>query len=296
LAKPLRDVRQALAVARVGLAYWWRHGRWPSLADPRTFTEWVQWRKLNDRDPARSMLTDKAFSKRLAARLLGEEFVVPTLWEGEVLPEVAPWPVPFVVKANHGCGQWRVVRDPADYRRVRHQSPRWLARHYGAWLDEWHYRAARRTILVEAYVGSGPTLPVDYKVYVFGGRAVMVQVHEGRGGNHFWRQFDRDWQPLSHHAGTAAPPASLAIMLAAAETLAGEADFLRVDFYEVDGRPLFGEFCLYPGSGLDPFNPVELDQWLGGYWSATGEGRRLAPSWSEGIAAPEFAAASIAAE
>jgi hypothetical protein len=296
LAKPLRDVRHALAVARVGLAYWWRHWRWPSLADPRTFTEWVQWRKLNDRDPARSLLTDKAYSKRIAARLLGEAFVVPTLWEGQDLPEVPPWPMPFVVKSNHGCGQWGVVRNPTDYRRVRLQSRQWLTQHYGAWLDEWHYRAARRAILVEPFVGTGAVLPLDYKIYVFGGRAVMVQVHEGRGEQHVWHQFDRDWQPLSHNARSSGRPISLPGMLAAAETLAGDAEFLRVDFYEVDGRPLFGEFCLYPGSGLDPFHPIDLDHWLGGHWSAAAERRHLAPSWSEGIAAPEYSTASIAAE
>ena len=47
-----------------------------------------------------------------------------------------------------------------------------------------------------------------------------------------------------------------------------EADFLRVDFYEVDGRPLFGEFCLYPGSGLDPFSADWIDFELGGLWRA----------------------------
>lgn len=289
-------MRRAFAVARVGLAYRWRHGRWPSLANPRTFTEWVQWRKLNDRDPARSLLTDKGHSKRLAARLLGDQFVVPTLWEGEVLPEMPPWPMPFVVKANHGCGQWSVVRNAADFDRVRVQSRRWLRHHYGAWLDEWHYRAARRAILVEAYVGTGAALPVDYKIYVFSGRAVMVQVHEGRGEDHRWRQFDRDWRPLSHHAESVKPPISLPTMLAAAEALAGAADFLRVDFYEVGGRPLFGEFCLYPGSGLDRFDPVELDDWLGAFWSAQGELRHSLAPRGESIAEPGFAAAGLAAE
>lgn len=293
--KVLRDVAGALAVARVGLVYRWRHGRWPSLGSPRRFTEWVQWRKLNDRDPARSRLTDKSWSKHFASLLLGEQFVIPTLWEGQRLPSVPPWPMPFVVKANHGCGQWRVVRTPGDYRRVRVRSRRWLARRYGTWLDEWHYCGARRTIVVEPFVGSGETLPTDYKIFVIGGRAVMVQVHEGRGQDHVWRQFDRHWRPLSRNARTAELPLSLASMLAAAETLAGEADFLRVDFYEVGGRPLFGEFCLYPGSGLDPFDPVELDDWLGALWSASNLGC-LASARSEGGAGRNLPPAGIVAE
>ena len=56
-------------------------------------------------------------------------------------------------------------------------------------------------------------------------------------------------------------------MIAAAERLAGDRHFLRVDFYEHEGRALFGEFCLYPGSGLDPFSPGSLDLWLGSRWA-----------------------------
>ncbi len=257
-----------LARGRVGLVYWWRHGRWPSLASPRRFTEWVQWRKLNDRDPQRARLTDKAHSKRLVAATLGATYVIPTLWRGARLPTIAPWPMPFMVKANHGCGQYVVVRNADDYRRARLLSRKWLKGHYGRWLDEWHYRGARRTILVEPFIGAGDALPVDYKIYVFGGRATMVQLHEGRGQDHRWSQFDRAWSRLSVQSSETPAPASLQAMLDAAEQLGAGHDFLRVDFFEVAGRPLFTEFCLYPGSGLDRFDPLHLDDWLGAQWGA----------------------------
>lgn len=257
-----------LAEARVALTYVWRHRRLPSLATPRRFTDWVQWRKLHDRDPELARLTDKAHSKRFAAAALGEAMVIPTLWDGIELPREPAWPMPFIVKANHGCEQYIVVRDMADYRRALRRAPGWLRHAYGGWLDEWHYRSARRSLLVEPYLGPARGLPLDYKFYVFGGQAVMIQLHEGRGGVHRWSRYDLGWRPLSTGASPAPPPASLAEMIAAAEFLAHGRDFVRVDFYEVAGRPLFGEFCLFPGSGLDPFDPVELDDWLGDQWSA----------------------------
>ncbi|WP_294006188.1 ATP-grasp fold amidoligase family protein [Sphingomonas sp.] len=254
---------------RVELIYWWRHGRWPDLDAPTRFTEWVQRRKLHDRSLAFARLTDKLHSKVQAKAALGAEHVIPTLWHGTCLPAVAPWPFPFVVKANHGCNQFIVVSDLDDYVDAKRRSPGWLKRTYGEWLDEWHYRAAFRTLLVEPFVGGpGGELPLDYKVYVFGGRAEVVQLHEGRGGRHRWTQFDRDWRPLSVDPIAAPPTACLDQMLAAAELLAGNADFLRVDFYCVEDRLLFGEFCLYPGSGLDPFRPDSLDLMLGEKWTA----------------------------
>lgn len=249
---------------RVGLLYLARHWRWPALARPRRFTEWVQWRKLYDRDPGLARLTDKLYSKGLAGHL-----GVPTLWAGKDLPAEPPGPLPLMVKANHGCNQYRVVQTAADWATTRRIAPRWLRWQYGTLLEEWHYGAARRLILVEPFLpGAGADLPNDYKVYVFGGRAEVVQLHVGRGRRHRWTQFDREWRPLSVDPIVAPPPANLAQMLAAAERLAGERDFLRVDFYEVGGRLWFGEFALFPGSGLDPFRPAALDERLGDLWSA----------------------------
>ena len=259
----------SLAAVRVTLAYAWRHRAWLDLGHPRRFTEWVQWRKLHDRERDRARLTDKLHSKRIVAAALGEDMVVPTLWEGQQLPENPPWSMPFVVKSNHGCRDVVVVRNADDFSRARRAAPRWLARAYGQWLDEWHYRHARRAILVEPYIGPIDRLPLDYKLYVFGGHAAIIQLHEERGTDHHrWSQFDRAWRCLSTVESARPAPVSLQEMITAAERLGADHDFLRVDFYEIDGRPLFGEFCLFPGSGLDRFDPVEIDERLGALWSA----------------------------
>ena len=264
------------AALRVALIYRWRHGRWPRLAQPMLFTEWVQWRKLNDRDRGLARLTDKLQSKRLAAAILGQTMVVPTLWHGDLLPAEPPAPLPLMVKANHGCGQFIVVRSLDDWRRARILAPGWLKSAYGIWLDEWHYGAAERTLLVEPYIGQGDVLPIDYKIYVFGGRAELVQVHEARAGSHRWAQYDRDWKQVSRQGSAIARPASLPDILAAAERLAVGREFLRVDFYDVGGRAMFGEFCLFPGSGLDRFDPPILDAQLGSKWELANGGRTRA--------------------
>jgi hypothetical protein len=228
----------------------------------------VQWRKLHDRDEALARLTDKSWSKD-RAEVIAPGLYVPTLWSGIHLPERPPAPLPLVVKANHGCNQYRIVRTDEDWADARRVAPTWLRGPYGRWLDEWHYRAARPFLLVEPFLGGeGAPLPLDYKVYVFAGRAEVVQLHSGRGQDHRWVQFDRDWQVLSEAPTDAPKPQKLDDMLDLAERLAAGHDFLRVDFYEVDGRLWFGEFCLFPGSGLDPFRPAALDDRLGDCWTA----------------------------
>lgn len=269
-ALPLFVPPAAWARARVSLAYAWRHGRVADIDNPQLFTEWVQWRKLHDRDHGLAMLTDKLFAKAMAADRIGPEHVIPTLWSGHALPRRAPWPMPFIVKANHGCNQFVVVRKASDWQAALRLAPAWLREPYGRWLDEWHYTRARRMILVEPHIGEAERLPLDYKVYVFNGVARCIQVHLDRMDNHRWVQFDRHWQQMSSSrcGAEVRRPETLAQMLRAAEAIASTRDHLRVDFYEVDGIMYFGETCLFPGSGLDPFHPQSLDEVLGRFWGS----------------------------
>ncbi len=256
---------------RINLTYLFRHGQLPNLKYPRLFNELVQVRKLTNRDPRLPRLADKVLVKRFVADRLGEDWVVPTLWHGPELPASSEWPAPFVVKSRHGCNQCIFLRsDDHDWSFVVRQANDWTSGRYGFWLDEWLYSQIEPGVLVEQFIGNGQALPVDYKFYVFGGRVQYVQVHLQREHRHRWILFDRTWArltPGSRDLGLDRPK-SLPRMIEAAETLALEFDFVRVDMYEHDERPLFGEMTFYPGSGLDPFSPRSLDEAMGAHWLA----------------------------
>ncbi len=265
----LRDRVQFLAkLARIKLLYLWRHGHLPNMAQPRLFTEFVQLRKLESPNQSVSALIDKVKVKEFAADRIGGEWIIPTLWHGLVLPDKAMWRYPFIVKSSHGCNQYIVVRSAAhDWAAIKKASAQWVQRPYGAWLDEGHYTAVKPGILVEPFVGDRDALPIDYKLYVFGGTARFVQVHLDRATNHRWAIFDRSWNCLTKQkCNDAQPPATLNAMIQAAESLAHGIDFVRVDFYEIAGKPVFGEMTFYPGSGLDPFDPPVIDSVMGALW------------------------------
>lgn len=257
---------------RIGLTYLWRHHRLADLETPQRFTELVQLRKLFDRDPDLPRLSDKVLVKARVAEALGAEWCVPTLWSGTSLPPAPCFAPPAVVKSRHGCNQFAFLRIPPtgdEWSRLRRRAAGWTARPYGEWLDEWLYRDIPRGLLAEPMIGDGGALPTDYKIYVFGGRATHVQVHLDREHRHRWVLHDRHWRPLARDpSDRPAPPSSLSAMLDAAERLAANLSFARVDFYEDRGRPLFGEFSFYPGSGLDPFEEDWIDFELGSLWRA----------------------------
>ena len=58
-------------------------------------------------------------------------------------------------------------------------------------------------------------------------------------------------------------PHSLKKMVELAEILSQGKTFLRVDFYEVEGKIYFGELTFYPNSGMGTFTSEEWDQVLG---------------------------------
>jgi hypothetical protein len=76
------------------------------LVYPRTFSEKVQRVKIFNRDPRLPQRENKILVKDFVRDRLGSEWVTPTLWHGEYLPPLdqRTWPVPFMIKANNGCG------------------------------------------------------------------------------------------------------------------------------------------------------------------------------------------------
>ena len=52
-------------------------------------------------------------------------------------------------------------------------------------------------------------------------------------------------------------------MKSMAEILAKDIPFVRIDFYEVQGKVFFGEMTFYPGAGFEEFSKIEYDIELG---------------------------------
>lgn len=261
-------LRSILKRTRIRLLYAWRHRRLPDLTHPVLFTELVQMRKLKGRNKALSSLIDKVQVKKYVTQKLGRDWIIPTRWLGTCLPADPVGPYPFIVKSSHGCNQYIVVRSAQDdWQDIRRKTQKWLRRPYGQWLDEGYYADVEPGLLIEPFITDTGDLPIDYKLYVFGGQVAFIQVHLDRGTRHRWAIFDRDWHCISlENCGGIHRPATLNKMIEAAQVLAGDIDFVRIDFYEIAGKPLFGEMTFYPGSGLDPFYPKTIDAVMGDYW------------------------------
>jgi TupA-like ATPgrasp len=257
------------------------HGEWYFPLRPQTFSQKIFYNLLHDRRPLLVTFADKLAAREYVRKKIGGDFLVELLAVTDD-PEQIPFerlPTRFVLKTNHGSGFVRLVRDKAqeDWPALRQMCTQWLATRYGEQTFEWIYAGIEPKIMVETFLeGSAGEAAFDYKFFVFHGKVFTVHVDMKRPPDTRRDYFSTDWQRLDvrcRFANSDSPlprPAKLEQMIALAERLGAETDFVRVDFYIVGERIYFGELTNYPGVGCRTFDPKSFDAELGAQWRANG--------------------------
>lgn len=260
-------------VIRVCLHYRKKFGRFPNLIRPRTFNEKVTVHKLTWRSPLLGVFVDKVRAKEFVAEHFGADLVTPSYYTGDSLPPRAErnWPLPYVIKPNHGSGKNIFVRTEADldWDVIEARLARAMRHPHGVKNGEWAYTQVKPKVLVEPFLGENGVTPIEFKFNTFGGRVAYVGVTTDRYGDIHMQTYDPEWQPYPVTFATAKvlppipPPADLPRMLLIAEEFGKRLPQCRIDFYEIDGRARFGEITIYSGAGITPVTPPEYDRILG---------------------------------
>jgi hypothetical protein len=246
----------------------------PHFTRPVTFSDKVNWRILNDRRPLLEWTCDKIAMKEYACGAGAVGLHVPhTYWSGSDLGELpdADLPEHWVLKPNHRSGLIYFGGEQTDYQALSLKTRNWLDPFEAATMHEWAYTKARPMFLVEELLGPPGAPPPDYKIFVFDGKAELIEMVNRYDGNQ-QRLYRPDWTPLEvlygpqEIAPVAPPPPDLDRLLDIAQLLGQPFDFIRVDLYDVAGSIVFGELTPYPCGGLERFRPASFDVELGEKW------------------------------
>ena len=248
------------------------------LDNPKTLDEKLQWLKLYDRQPRYTKMVDKYEAKRIAADILGDEHVIPTLGVWDHFDEINfdDLPDQFVLKCTHDSGGLVICREKAsfDFTAAKKKIEKSLKNNYYWAGREWPYKNLKPRIIAEEYktdtVGSGGL--TDFKFYCFHGVAdgVLVCLDRGTGDAKFYF-FGKDWKLKRYNKrGKEAPegftipkPETMDQMFEAAEKLSANIPFVRIDLYQSCGQFYFGELTFYPSSGYDPNRLLEANLYFG---------------------------------
>lgn len=259
-----------------------RHGYAPNLQTPETMNEKICWMKLYDRKRWYTFYADKYAVRDYIAETFGKQYLVPLLYETKNPCQVTPENIkefPCIVKANHSSGQYRILRNPAttNWKRLQRDCTYWLSTDYYSVSKEYQYKYIERRIVVERLLQTNDgRIPNDYKLHYVNGKLAFIYVSFDREGGNYRCLYDKDWNKLPFvwvHKSTyrtdlnnvdVPKPSTLDEMMRMGEEVAKKFPrYVRVDFYDVDGRLYFGEITLHHGSGYDAFFPEEYDKIFG---------------------------------
>lgn len=252
-----------------------RHvGRFPNLAAPATFNEYILHRCLHP-DPRWSELADKLAVREFVKARIGEEHLIPLIAVPDVFTEDVfdSLPDAFVMKANHGCGYVEIVEDKrrTSFEHLNGLAQKWLAEDFSRASRERHYRPIEPKLYFEQLlVDQAGSVPPDLKMNMFGrdenGPIIYAGVVSDRFGTPRGDVFDVRWNRLDlcvgHYARSQVPPPPPPHwdeIVRLAMRLADGLGYVRVDLYVPDGKVYFGELTFTPGAGVFPFHPDRYD-------------------------------------
>lgn len=267
----------------LSLRYRCKMGHWINWKNPKTFTEKIQWLKINNRRQEYTKMVDKFAVKEYVAGIIGEEYIIPTLgvWDK---PEDIDWeslPDQFVLKTTHGGGGGGVVickdKKTFDKGKAIEKLTESLNSDIYKSFREWPYKDVPKRVIAEKFMApekspSPNDLP-DYKFFCFNGKVRFFKVDFGRFVEHHANYYDTDGKLLPFGEMDYKPdanqrielPNNLREMISLAERLSINEPFLRVDFYNVSGKIYFGELTFYPASGMGKWTDDDVDFYIGEY-------------------------------
>ena len=262
------------------LLYRFRLGKRLDLTAPKSYNEKLQWLKLYDRRPEYSIMVDKYAVKDYVSRIIGSEYVIPTLgvWDA---PDKIEWnllPKQFVIKTTHGGGSAGVIickdKTSFNFKNAITKLDISMKQDIYGFLREWPYKNVPHRIIAEEFIEASPSNSdlQDYKFFCFNGKVKALFVATDRqtpGVDVKFDFFDADFNHLplrqGHDNATVTPskPRNFELMKQLAEKLSCGIPQVRIDFYDLGSKVLFGEMTFFHFSGLMPFEPDEWDHWFG---------------------------------
>ena len=159
----------------------------------------------------------------------------------------------------------------------------WLTLDYSWYQEcgrgpEWAYKKVKRGVLFEELLkGKDGESPVEYKFHMFNGKCQWINVihrdfklKTSNERKTYSNIMNSEWESLNIILNGNPPlpenikqPIELEHTISLAEKLTNNIDYLRVDFYLIDNRIVFGELTNYPMAGKNIYNPENFDHQMG---------------------------------
>lgn len=241
--------------------------------NPKDFVEKTFWLLLHTDTSEWTRCADKFLVRDYVKECGLEDLLIPLLgkWDNADEIDFDQLPDQFVIKTNHSCGTNIIVTDKSklDIPTARQKLNNWLSIPYGYSGMQLHYTKIKPCIIAEELLIEdeeqkklSPKSLIDYKFFCCDGNPEYIWVAYNRSHSTGvdMTLYDLNWKKHTEHIVTSdyytysdvdvPKPKSLDVMIQAAKILSKKFPEVRVDFYEIDGKPYFGELTFTSGWGF----------------------------------------------
>ncbi len=258
----------------IGKKYFKRTGKYLNINNPRTFNDKINWLKLNYYDEKYNLFVDKyrvreIVTERGCAEILNELYGVYNNaneidWDN--LPEK------FILKVNNGCGHHIICTDKGklNIKEITKKLNSGLKINYAVYSCERPYSKVQPKIICEKLLFENNTYPIDYKVFCYSGEPKYLYTMTEREIKSKLDFYDLDFiklpiklQKYENSCIELSKPENFNTMIEMARKLSQGLPFVRVDFYNINGKIIFGEYTFFPSGGYKEFVPDEYNYKFG---------------------------------
>ena len=268
---------------KIKMDYFRQYKKWPNTISPQTFNEKVLKRIIYDRNELYPIFADKYLVRDFIEKIIGKDVLIPLIAATENpkdLLEISDWSN-CVLKPNHGAGMVKIFDQNPDIELKKSTlklAESWLLVDFSRVSGEWHYSKIKPLLLLEKKITKGKEIPRDYKFHCFkqkdGSLKYVLQLVDGRFGTESRGYYNNSFKECvwSHGAGkhelTIDEQRFLPKMLEFNQKILNKVDinYIRIDWYLIDGKIYFGELTLTPGAGQSKEFGDNLENIMSDYW------------------------------
>ena len=243
--------------ARYKFIYLLRTGKVLNLKNPQDLNEKMFWLSRYWRNPLITLCSDKYkvrqfLEEKGCGDILNEQYGVYDRGEDIDFDKL---PNKFVLKCNHGSRMNIIVEDKAKLKipETIVTLNKWVKFQYGRGT-EWQYKAIEPKILAEKYLESQDGKMIEYQIFCFNGKPMFFLVRSDlrksevdKASIEYAVSYTMDWKRVymrkdEEQFNFELPkPANYDKMIDYAKRLSAGFPQVRVDYYEIDDKLVFGE-------------------------------------------------------
>lgn len=242
----------------------------------KTFNQKLQWTKIYNISPLRTLLVDKYLVRDWVKKKIGEKYLKKLLGVYNKFNEIDfnKLPNKFVIKCNHGSGMNMVIKNKSkmNIKKIRNFINKQMKINYAFINYELQYANVSRKIIIEEYIENENGYLNDYKIFCFKGKPHYILVDsDSHGIQRKISFYDINWNFINvtyNNHKIHNPPlkrlTNLNKILQIASILSQGFNHVRVDLYILDNEIIkFGEMTFQNAAGYAKWNNEKFNKHLG---------------------------------